>query len=75
MYDFGADARNEGGENGQNHKGLMTFVRKYKKDSFYAYKAWLSEDPFVHLAGKTLPHFRQAFLTEVSKQKIKPELH
>ena len=52
MFDFGADARNEGGENGQNHKGLITFDRKYKKDSFYAYKAWLSEDPFVHICGK-----------------------
>ena len=52
MFDFGADARNEGGENGQNHKGLMTFDRKYKKDAFYAYKAWLSEDPFVHICGK-----------------------
>ena len=52
MFDFGADARCEGGENGQNHKGLMTFDRKYKKDSFYAYKAWLSDDPFVHLCGK-----------------------
>ena len=52
MFDFGADARNEGGENGQNHKGLVTFDRKYKKDSFYAYKAWLSEEPFVHLCGK-----------------------
>ncbi len=52
MFDFGADGRNEGGENGQNHKGLVTFDRKYKKDSFYAYKAWLSDDPFVHLCGK-----------------------
>ena len=55
MFDFGADARAEGGENGQNHKGLMTFDRKYKKDSFYAYKAWLVSpevDPFVHLCGK-----------------------
>jgi len=52
MFDFGADARNEGGENGQNHKGLITFDRSYKKDSFYAYKAWLSDDPFVHLCGK-----------------------
>ena len=52
MFDFGADARNEGGENGQNHKGLVTFDRKYKKDSFYAYKAWLTEDPFVHITGK-----------------------
>ncbi|MED9904574.1 MAG: glycoside hydrolase family 2 TIM barrel-domain containing protein [Lachnospiraceae bacterium] len=52
MFDFGADARNEGGENGQNHKGLITFDRKYKKDSFYAYKAWLSDEPFVHICGK-----------------------
>ena len=52
MFDFGADARAEGGEDGQNHKGLMTFDRSYKKDSFYAYKAWLSDDPFVHICGK-----------------------
>ncbi len=52
MFDFGADARAEGGENGQNHKGLMTMDRKYKKDSFYAYKAWLSDEPFVHLTSK-----------------------
>ncbi len=52
MYDFGADARAEGGENGQNHKGLMTFDRKYKKDSFYAYKAWLNPEPMVHICGK-----------------------
>ncbi len=52
MFDFGADARAEGGENGQNHKGLVTMDRKYKKDAFYAYKAWLSDEPFVHLAGK-----------------------
>ncbi|MGN1103360.1 MAG: glycoside hydrolase family 2 TIM barrel-domain containing protein [Candidatus Coproplasma sp.] len=52
MFDFGADNRDEGGEAGQNHKGLVTFDRKYKKDSFYAYKAWLSEEPFVHICGK-----------------------
>ena len=52
MFDFGADARNEGGENGQNHKGLVTFDRRYKKDSFYAYKAWLSDEKFVHICGK-----------------------
>ncbi len=52
MFDFGADARSEGGEMGQNHKGLITIDRKYKKDAFYAYKAWLSEDPFVHICSK-----------------------
>ena len=52
MFDFGCDGRNEGGENGQNHKGLVTFDRSYKKDAFYAYKAWLSDEPFVHICGK-----------------------
>ena len=52
MYDFGADARAEGGENGQNHKGLITIDRKYKKDAFFAYKAWLNPEPMVHICGK-----------------------
>ena len=52
MFDFGADARAEGGENGQNHKGLVTFDRKTKKDSFYLYKAWWSKEKFVHIASK-----------------------
>ena len=52
MFDFGADARAEGGENGQNHKGLVTIDRSYKKDAFYAYKAWLNPEPMLHLCGK-----------------------
>ncbi|HBN39188.1 MAG TPA: beta-galactosidase [Ruminococcaceae bacterium] len=52
MFDFAADARSEGGENGMNHKGLVTFDRKYKKDSFYAYKCWLSDEAFVHICSK-----------------------
>ena len=52
MFDFGADARAEGGENGQNHKGLVTMDRRYKKDAFYAYKAWLNPEPMIHLCGK-----------------------
>ncbi len=52
MFDFAADARAEGGENGMNHKGLVTFDRQYKKDAFFAYKAWLSKEPFVHICGK-----------------------
>ena len=35
-----------------NHKGLVTFDRKTKKDSFYLYKAWWSKDPFVYIAGR-----------------------
>ena len=51
MFDFAADARNQGGEPGMNHKGLVTFDRKVKKDSFYLYKAYWSEEGFVHIAG------------------------
>ncbi len=52
MFDFAADARNQGGEPGMNHKGLVTFDRKTKKDSFYVYKAYWSKQPFVYIAGK-----------------------
>ncbi len=52
MFDFAADARNQGGEPGMNHKGLVTFDRKVKKDSFYLYKAWWSKEPFVHITSK-----------------------
>lgn len=51
-FDFGADGRDEGGKPGQNQKGLVTFDRKIKKDAFYIYKAYLSQEPFVHLCGK-----------------------
>ncbi|MBQ5782647.1 MAG: glycoside hydrolase family 2 protein [Oscillospiraceae bacterium] len=52
MFDFAADAREQGGESGMNHKGLVTFDRKIKKDSFYIYKARWSDEKFVHLCGK-----------------------
>ena len=52
MFDFAADARNQGGEPGMNHKGLITFDRKTKKDSFYLYKAYWSKEPFVHICSK-----------------------
>nr|MCR5545280.1 glycoside hydrolase family 2 protein [Lachnospiraceae bacterium] len=52
MFDFAADGRDEGGKNGQNQKGLVTFDRKEKKDAFYLYKAtWNKTDKFVHLCG------------------------
>lgn len=73
MFDFGADARNEGGENGQNHKGLVTFDRKYKKDAFYAYKAWLSRDPFVHICGKRYVD-RVEDVTKITVYSNQPEV-
>ena len=73
MFDFGADARSEGGENGQNHKGLVTFDRKYKKDSFYAYKAWLSDEPFVHLCSKRFIN-REEDVTKVTVYSNQPSV-
>ncbi len=73
MFDFGADARSEGGENGQNHKGLVTFDRKYRKDAFYAYKAWLSDEPFVHLCGKRYID-RVEDMTKVTVYSNQPEV-
>lgn len=55
MFDFGSAIRNEGGVKGRNNKGLVTFDRKTKKDSFYLYKAFWSDDKFVHLAGDRYP--------------------
>ena len=52
MFDFAADGRDEGGKNGINQKGLVTFDRKYKKDAFYLYMANWSKEPFVHLCGR-----------------------
>ena len=52
MFDFAADARDQGGEPGMNHKGLVTFDRKVKKDSFYLYKAYWSDEPFAHICGR-----------------------
>ena len=73
MFDFAADARAEGGEDGMNHKGLVTFDRKYKKDSFYAYKAWLSDDPFVHICGKRYVD-RVEEVTKVTVYSNQPEV-
>ena len=51
LFDFAADGRDEGGKKGVNQKGLVSFDRKIKKDAFYLYKAYLSEEKFVHLCG------------------------
>lgn len=52
MFDFAADGRDQGGDPGKNHKGLVTFDRQTKKDSFYLYKAYWSQEPVLHLCGK-----------------------
>ncbi len=65
MFDFAADARKQGGEPGMNHKGMVTFDRKIKKDSFYLYKAYWTNTPFVYLAGKRF-EYRTGKYTEIT---------
>jgi len=52
LFDFGADGREEADDPGVNHKGLVTFDRKVKKDAYYLYKAYWSSEPFVYLCGR-----------------------
>lgn len=52
MFDFGCDARNEGGVAGRNNKGLVTLDRKIKKDSFYLYQAYWNPSPLIHICSK-----------------------
>lgn len=51
MFDFGSAIRNEGGVKGRNNKGMVTFDRSVKKDSFYVAKAFWSDEKFVHIEG------------------------
>lgn len=73
MFDFGADARNQGGDPGKNHKGLVTFDRKIKKDAFFIYKAYLSEEKFVHLCGSRFVN-RVGSSTEIKVYSNLPEV-
>ena len=52
MFDFAADARDEGGVVGRNNKGLVTYGRDIKKDAFYIYKAYWNKEPMVHVCGE-----------------------
>ncbi len=52
MFDFGSDLREEGGVPGINNKGLITYDRKIKKDSFYWYKANWSNEPVIYITSR-----------------------
>jgi hypothetical protein len=52
MFDFASDGRNEGNQPGINDKGLVTYDRKVKKDSYFAYKANWSDDPVVYISSR-----------------------
>lgn len=49
MFDFGSDGRMEGNRPGMNDKGLVSFDRKTKKDSYYVYQSAWSKHPMVQI--------------------------
>lgn len=52
MFEFAVPAWNRGGVNARNLKGLVTFDRSQKKDSFYWYKANWNAEPMIYLANR-----------------------
>ena len=52
MFDFGASGRNEAGDPGKNHKGLVTFDRKTRKDAYWLYASYWRKKSFVYIAGR-----------------------
>ncbi|MCR8668475.1 glycoside hydrolase family 2 protein [Aestuariibaculum sp. M13] len=54
MFDFCVPKWNNGGIEARNHKGLVTFDRKTKKDAFYWYKANWSKEPVLYLAERRM---------------------
>lgn len=52
MFDFGLPLWSRGGVPARNHKGLVTYDRKNKKDAFYWYKANWNPEPMVFISGK-----------------------
>ena len=73
MFEFAAAGRDEAGDPGKNHKGLITFDRKVKKDAYYIYKAWWTTEPFVHICGRRY-HDRIEENTEIKVYSNVPQV-
>jgi hypothetical protein len=56
MFDFGSDRRLEGEKWGRNDKGLVTYDRLEKKDSWYFYHANWSDGKTLRLVGSRRPN-------------------
>lgn len=52
MFDFAVPMWNRGGVPARNLKGLISFDRKIKKDSYFWYKANWSEEPVLYLTQR-----------------------
>jgi beta-galactosidase len=52
LIDFASDSRQEGDLTDINEKGLVSYDRKIRKDTFYFYRANWSQQPTLHLVGR-----------------------
>ena len=52
MFDFAVPTSKRGSVDARNMKGLMTFDRKIKKDSYFWYKANWSKEPVLYLTQR-----------------------
>lgn len=52
MFDFCSPYRGFEPLLGLNRKGLVTFDRQQRKDTFYYYKSWWSNEPVLHLCER-----------------------
>ncbi|MFO1488500.1 MAG: glycoside hydrolase family 2 TIM barrel-domain containing protein [Verrucomicrobiota bacterium] len=62
--DFTSYWRHEGGMEGRNDKGLISYDRKVRKDAFYFYKANWNDEPMVYLTSRRFTERTNA-VTEV----------
>ena len=52
MFDFSADLRDEGSTPGINDKGMVSFNRETKKDSFYWYQSHWRDEPMLYITSR-----------------------
>ncbi|MDQ2731540.1 MAG: glycoside hydrolase family 2 protein [Armatimonadota bacterium] len=52
MFDFASDGRREGDTPGRNDKGMVTYDRKTRKDSFFWYQANWTSAPMMYITSR-----------------------
>lgn len=51
-FDLASAGRHEGDRRGINDKGLVTYDRQVRKDAWYWYQAWWSDEPMLHITSR-----------------------
>lgn len=64
LFDFSWPGVARGNRINLNHKGLITYDRKIKKDAFYYYKANWSQEPVLYIASRRFVERTEA-VTEI----------